>query len=635
LSIPGPGAENISDWSGEAWYHSGYEHNSWFAAPGIANNPAIIKDESTFVIEESSLVKVILQARQGGCGHGVQSIRVINNEYEKWGGLAQEGKFLEKGKTYHFSGFMKSVSGNDEIEIRLYPEGEWEKALFTKTISLSSEYEKYSCKIPYSGPSAQVTFAVFIAPQSTVEADAFSLMPDDHFYGWKKSVINSVERVNPGVIRFPGGCFASFYDWKKAVGDRDLRRPEPSFYWGGLNDNDLGTDELAMLCNRMDTEMMFCVNLYHPKKDNYLWENAYKKKYPAFDLTKFTDPEEGVRNAADWVAYCNLEEGEHPMADWRIKNGYREPFNVKYWEMDNEMHRWYSAEEYARDVVRYSIAMKAIDPEIKIGMISYDHTDQILEMLEIAGKYIDFFADRDDEEEGRLDRMLDIINVYNNTNNTDIKYCNTEWQVHLYTAENPKEEVDERYLYGHKTQIKRAMVLGTWFCGLKAAGYLMNWQRKGDIVDFVNFNNFSNTHGQAVIESPKEGAYLTAPGMVYEVLLKAPVSWPLVIENYVAQRGDMFQVQAAYSMNKDTLVLYALNRSDSLKTVDFDYSLLQKKFPSVKYTILDADDVFARNKIDMPDEIRRKDWEEKVRGKKLHISCPPRSLTQAFLLPEL
>jgi alpha-L-arabinofuranosidase len=162
----------------------------------------------------------------------------------------------------------------------------------------------------------------------------------------------------------------------------------------------------------------------------------------------------------------------------------------------------------------------------------------------------------------------------------------------------------------------------------------MNWQRKGDIVDFVNFNNFSNTHGQAVIETPKEGAYLTAPGMVYELLSRTPARWPLEIEGYQANRDDMFQVQAAYSISKDTLVVYALNRTDSAKVTEFDYSLLNKDFPSVALSMLDADDIFARNKIDMPNEIREKNWTEKSNGKKLLVHCPPRSFIQAVLLPK-
>ncbi len=622
----------ITDWGGEAWYHSGYEHNSWFAAPGVANNPSIITDESTFFILESPLNDVQIIPVQGGCGHGQQSIRVVNRENKKWSGIAQEGIYLENGKTYHFSGFLKSVSGKKKVEIRIYSENSWTQPVFKQMIKINREYQKYSCDIYYSGPTSQMTFAVFISPQSSFEADAFSLLPEDHYYGWKEATVEAVENLSPGLIRFPGGCFASFYDWKDGVGEKDQRTPEPSYFWGGMNSNDLGTDEFAMLGTRVGAEMMLCVNMYHPAKVDYLNTSRERGQYRSYELPQFADPEQGIRDAADWVAYCNLKEGEHPMADWRVKNGYKEPFGVKYWEMDNESIRWFSAMDYAKEVVRYSRAMKAIDPTIKIGMITYYYDDKIPEMLEVAGKDIDFFADRDDEEDGRLDRMLNIINDYNNATGTDIKYCNTEWQVHLYGAKNPKEEVNERYLYGHKTRIKRSMVLGTWFCGLKAAGYLMEWQRKGDIVDFINYNNFSNTHGQAVIETPKEGAYLTAPGKIYELLSRTPARWPLVIPEYQANRDDMFQVQVAYSVNKDSLVIFTLNRTDSLKVVEFDYSLLKNDFSSVSLSMLDADDIFARNKIEIPNEIRRKDWIEKCGSKKLSIYCPPRSFIQAILL---
>ena len=94
-----PGGDYIKDWSGEAWYHSGYEHNSWYAASGKPGNPSVITDESSFFITESTESDVILQPVEGGCGHGQQSIRIINNEEEKWGGMAQDGKWMENGKT--------------------------------------------------------------------------------------------------------------------------------------------------------------------------------------------------------------------------------------------------------------------------------------------------------------------------------------------------------------------------------------------------------------------------------------------------------------------------------------------------------------------------------------------------------
>ncbi len=621
----------IDDWSGESWYHSGYEHDNWYVIPGKPDHPALIRDDFNYFVTQSPEIKVVIELVDGGCGHGEQSIRLINKETTRWGGFAQDGKYLENGKDYCFSGYLRSVSGGKNVEVRFSKPGDWGEPFFSTRFNLTAEFKKYECTVPYSGPSEKVTFSLFLAPESSIEADAFSLMPEDHFYGWKKSTVEAIKKINPGVIRFPGGCFASFYQWKKGVGNKDLRQPEPSYFWGGLNDNDLGTDEFAMLCDETGAEKMLCINMYLPQKETCLNNQQDPWQSVSYDLKQITDPDQGVKDAVDWVAYCNLEEGEHPMADLRVKNGYKQPFGVKFWEMDNEIARWLSAEDYACEVIRYSKAMKAIDPTIKIGMITYDFDEKIPEMLEVAGKYIDFFADRDDQYEGRLENLISLLRRYNLKNGTNIKYCNTEWQVHPYGAPNPKEKVEDRFLYGHKTGIKRAMVLGTWYCGLKTAGYLMHWQRKGDIVDFVNFNNLSNTHGQAVIETPKEGAYLTAPGKIYELLSKTPARWPLVIEKYEANRNDLIQGQAAYSLNKDTLVVFALNRSDTARIMEFDLALLKSNFSSVETSVLDADDIFARNKIDMPNEIRKTEWTEKSNKDHISVQSRARSFIQVVL----
>jgi alpha-L-arabinofuranosidase len=42
------------------------------------------------------------------------------------------------------------------------------------------------------------------------------------------------------------------------------------------------------------------------------------------------------------------------MADLRVRNGFKQPFGARYWEMDNETARWLNAEEYAKELVRYS-----------------------------------------------------------------------------------------------------------------------------------------------------------------------------------------------------------------------------------------------------------------------------------------
>ena len=67
-------------------------------------------------------------------------------------------------------------------------------------------------------------------------------------------------------------------------------------------------------------------------------------------------PEEVLRGAVEWVRYANITKG----------------YNVKYWEIGNESDlspepvNW-TPEKYAETVVKFSQAMKAVDPTIKIG----------------------------------------------------------------------------------------------------------------------------------------------------------------------------------------------------------------------------------------------------------------------------
>ena len=84
------------DWSKFDWYHSGYEHNSWYAAPGTPGKGSCIADEDTFFLTETPQRKVTLTPVEGGSGHGRQCLRVRNDEDARWAALAQDGKYLVK-----------------------------------------------------------------------------------------------------------------------------------------------------------------------------------------------------------------------------------------------------------------------------------------------------------------------------------------------------------------------------------------------------------------------------------------------------------------------------------------------------------------------------------------------------------
>src|SRR6266567_1147525 len=48
--------------------------------------------------------------------------------------------------------------------------------------------------------------------------------------GIRRELIEHMRRIKPGVIRYPGGCFADQYDWHDGVGPRD-KRPTRVNFW--------------------------------------------------------------------------------------------------------------------------------------------------------------------------------------------------------------------------------------------------------------------------------------------------------------------------------------------------------------------------------------------------------------------
>jgi len=621
------------DWSVFDWYHSGYEHNSWFATPGQPVKGSYIDDTSTFIVKTSPVQKVVLVPEAGGSGHGTQCLEVINNEPGKWSALAQEGKYLRKGEQYIFRGEIKSNYGTDQAEIRFYPQGKWDKPIMTYRLKpIGNNFSEYSCTFHNDSYNGYATFSLWIPGKSAITVDNFSLMPANTYYGWRNEVVSVFKQLKPKIVRFPGGCFASFYNWKDGIGPYSQRKPQESYFWGGLNYNDVGTAEYAMLCKAAGAEMQLCVNVYHPSKRRYDvdfpdGQSALHKEFPQFmSLT------EGARSAAEWVAYCNLPAGSHPMADLRASHGYPQPFGVKYWELDNEVHRWFEAEDYAWAVVVYSKAMKAIDPTIKIGMSSYgerpgkpEFHQEVDKMLDIAGPYIDFLADRADAD--TVSRyMIAKVRAYNKSHRTNIKYCDTEWLAYNTETNRNLYNMAER-----KGEVTKSYAFSKWSYALNLMKNFMSFQRMGPELDFVNFNNLANTHSQSAMETPKEGAYLTASGKVLQLLSNSPAAWILKIKDYNPHANDEYQVQAAWDQTKGKIILFICNRTSSDQKGNFDLTQLGKPFKIAKIEMLDAASPVSMNTLQHPDAIRTTNTTQKVSRGRLPFYAPPYSLTEIIV----
>ena len=134
---------------------------------------------------------------------------------------------------------------------------------------------------------------------------------------------------------------------------------------------------------------------------------------------------------------------------------------------------------------------------------------------------------------------------------------------------------------------------------------LMSFHRRGGEVVFLNFNNLANTHSQSVIETPKEGAYLTASGLALELLAHSPAAWVLEIDDYSPKVASEFQAQAAWDNERKKLVLYVCNRTFEKQKATFNLSALSKAFTKAEIRTLKGEGPLAMNTLKNPHAIKR------------------------------
>ena len=178
---------------------------------------------------------------------------------------------------------------------------------------------------------------------------------------WHQSVIDKVNELAPTMIRW-GGCFASYYHWKEAIGPYKERTPMINYLWGGLYNNHVGTHEVIDFCKKVNADPLFVVNMESDGRMHWA--------YPPNGENRFGTAEE----AAEWVDYCN-----NPDNKLRLSLGNKTPYNVKYWQIGNETSycpTGYNADQCAKATIRFARAMRKADPSIKlIGWGDQSKTD--------------------------------------------------------------------------------------------------------------------------------------------------------------------------------------------------------------------------------------------------------------------
>ncbi len=331
--------------------------------------------------------------------------------------------------------------------------------------------------------------------------------------GFRKDVMQAVKGLDVSVLRWPGGNFASGYNWEGGIGPKQTRPVRRDDAWGAIETNQFGTDEFLNYCERVGAQPYLCINAGLGT----------------------------VNMARHWVEYCN-EPAHTQYADLRRANGREQPWNVKFWGLGNEIdgpwqlgHK--NAEDYAKFAAQAATAMRRADPSIKLiasgssnfrpgyDWIAWNRT--VLDVLKNDIDYISLHTYIGNPEHNLerflaagsdIDRRIEIVKGQilaaeeMQTNRHPIYIAFDEWNVWYRARGRSEFETGKTGLEEHYD-----------FEDALAVGMFMNsFLRHADIVRFANLAQLVNVI--APIFTNKDGLFLQT------------IYFPLV--EYGKQRGN-------------------------------------------------------------------------------------------------
>jgi len=489
--------------------------------------------------------------------HGVQTFKGrhsyrIDNE-GGLGGVSQDGIHVEKDRGYSFTVFGGIAGDTSRMGIRdSVPKGRTNGDLFIRFVG-AGDTVVWEGVAPFTALQDRYEFSVTFPRTETVRLDLLfdfeggiylswvSMMPDDNMKGFRRDVVECLRKAQVPIMRFPGGCFVSFYDWESSVGPRERREPQESHYWGGLEENDVGLDEFCDLAEMVGFEPQICFNM--------------------MSSTPF--------KARQMVEYLNAP-ADVGMGRLRALNGYPEPRGVKYFEMDNETDRKWGPLQYAQACVEFIDEMRLADPSIQFMMEAYRFPlEGLREMLDIAGGHINFIIQRDGSP-AFVEKNLEILRQYNADTGHDVRLVNTEW---LGGFRNHTPINNDKYTnlmietpWGiHDTYETCFNFCQTrWYYALNAASRVLDYMSYGGEFFSANFNNCCNTWGQNIVEASKDAAWLSCAGEMFAFISRHFRENALVTS---FDSGDPL-VRAEMLVNEDGATLYLINNTD--KTVELE-----------------------------------------------------------------
>lgn len=431
--------------------------------------------------------------------------------------------------------------------------------------------------------------------------------------GFRRDVIDAMKEIKTPIVRWPGGCFVSSYHWLGGVGPE--RTPVYDKSWQVEDPNTFGTDEYVKWCRKIGCEPYICTNAGTGTAEEM----------------------------SDWVEYCNLSIGK--WGRMRMANGYKEPYNIKYWSVGNE--NWGAHELGAKTVqewgplVRESAKlMRSVTKDARLFAAATSDAGWTMPLLKEAGWTLDYISihgywDRLHHYNNPLPYLscimmtdapeLDIQNTIKilddaGFGNGKLKIAYDEWNLrgwhHPWHGDLRKGfEIEARA----KNDINSTYTMAD---ALFSACFLNACLRHSDIVDIACFSPIVNTRGAIFVHKN---------GIVKRSTFYTFYMYTNLLEDYVVPVEGKYQelvndqkktgvLDVILTSNAEgSKFVYAVTNKDPKNAVSVKLDFAGKAQPKkVSATLLSGTGIDAYNDIDRED-VKPVETELKVKNGMVEI----------------
>jgi alpha-L-arabinofuranosidase len=448
--------------------------------------------------------------------------------------------------------------------------------------------------------------------------------------GIRNDVVAALKAIRVPNVRWPGGCFADEYHWRKGIGPQRVVTLNPN--WGGvIEPNTFGTHEFMDFLDQIGAEAFLSVNVGSGS------------------------PQE----AAEWLEYLTTPLAT-TLSKERAANGHPAPYKIAYlgignesWDCGGNMTPDYYVSQlkiYSRFVRNFNPAQSSNNQMLKIAVGPGANEPRFIEWTNAVMKAW---------QNRQWSWDLQGLSLHNYTViNWDNKFASVGFGESEYSrilkATLEMENLISRYsaiMDKYDPQKKIALVVdewGAWYAPLPGSnpGFLVQqnsirdailaalnlniFARHGDRVRIANIAQMINVL-QSMIMTDKEKMVLTPTYYVYKMYMpfQDATFVPVAFNAGTYTHGDITlpRVDAIAAKDAKGKLWLEITNLDPNKPIEIEASLAGLNAKSAAGETLTAPKVDSVNTFETPTTVVPKRISAKVEGGVLSLKLEPKSIT--------